>query len=37
LWLTDIAEHPIWEGKLYLCATKDAWSNRLVGYSIDIE
>jgi putative transposase len=23
------------EGKLYLCAIKDAWSNRIVGYSID--
>lgn len=22
-------------GKLYLCAVKDAWSNRIVGYSID--
>ena len=23
------------EGKLYLCAIKDVWSNRIVGYSID--
>ena len=23
------------EGKLYLCAIKDLWSNRIVGYSID--
>jgi transposase InsO family protein len=23
------------EGKLYLCAIKDAWSNRIVGYSIE--
>ena len=23
------------EGKLYLCAVKDVWSNRIVGYSID--
>ena len=23
------------EGKLYLCAFKDDWSNRIVGYSID--
>ena len=22
-------------GKLYLCAVKDVWSNRIVGYSID--
>ncbi len=35
LWLTDITEHPTDEGKLYLCAIKDAWSNRIVGYSID--
>lgn len=34
LWLTDITEHPTAEGKLYLCAIKDAWSNRIVGYSI---
>ena len=35
LWLTDIAEHPTTEGKLYLCAVKDVWSNRIVAYSID--
>jgi putative transposase len=35
LWLTDITEHRTAEGKLYLCAIKDAWSNRIVGYSID--
>ncbi len=35
LWLTDITEHPTDEGKLYLCAIKDAWSNRIVGYSMD--
>jgi putative transposase len=35
LWLTDITEHPTGEGKLYLCAIKDAFSNRIVGYSID--
>ena len=28
-------EHRTDEGKLYLCAVKDAWSNRIVGYSID--
>jgi transposase InsO family protein len=33
--LTDITEHPTQEGKLYLCAIKDAFSNRIVGYSID--
>lgn len=35
LWLADITEHHTGEGKLYLCAIKDAWSNRIVGYSID--
>jgi putative transposase len=35
LWLTDIIEHRTDEGKLYLCAIKDVWSNRIVGYSID--
>lgn len=40
LWLTDITEHPTAEGKLYLCALylcalKDAYSGRIVGYSMD--
>lgn len=35
LWLADITEHPTAEGKLYLCAVKDAFSRRIVGYSID--
>ena len=35
LWLADITEHHTAEGKLYLCAVKDVWSNRIVGYSID--
>ena len=34
LWLTDISEHPTSEGKLYLCAVKDACSKRIVGYSM---
>ena len=34
LWLTDITEHRTREGKVYMCAVKDVWSNRLVGYSI---
>jgi len=34
-WLTDITEHPTGEGKLYLCAVKDRYSNKIVGYSID--
>ncbi len=36
VWLTDITEHPTTsEGKLYCCAIKDVFSNRIVGYSID--
>ena len=35
LWLTDITEHRTAEGKLYMCAIKDAFSGRIVGYSID--
>jgi len=35
LWLADITEHMTSEGKLYLCAIKDVYSNRIVGYSID--
>jgi transposase InsO family protein len=35
LWLTDITEHrTTTEGKLYCCAIKDVFSNRIVGYSI---
>lgn len=36
VWLADITEHRrTEEGKLYLCAIKDVYSNRIVGYSID--
>lgn len=35
VWLGDITEHWTGEGKLYLCAFKDLYSNRIVGYSID--
>lgn len=35
LWLTDITEHSTAEGKVYLCAIKDVFSGRIVGYSID--
>ena len=35
LWLSDITEHRTAEGKLYMCAIKDVYSNRIVGYSID--
>jgi putative transposase len=34
LWLTDITEHRTSEGKLYLCAVKDVFSGRIIGYSI---
>jgi putative transposase len=33
LFLADITEHRTDEGKLYLCAVQDEWSNRIVGYS----
>jgi putative transposase len=35
LWIGDIAEHWTDECKLYVCAFKDVFSNRIVGYSID--
>jgi putative transposase len=35
LWLTDITEHRTNAGKLYLCAIKDVYSNRIVRYSVD--
>ncbi len=35
LWFTDITEHRTDEGKLYLCAIKDAFSGRIVAYSMD--
>jgi transposase InsO family protein len=35
LGLADITEHWTREGKLYLCAIKDVYSNRIVGSSID--
>ena len=35
LWIGDITEHWTAEGRLYVCAFKDVWSNRIVGYSID--
>lgn len=34
VWLSDITEHWTNEGKLYLCAVKDVYSGRIVGYSI---
>jgi putative transposase len=35
LWLADITEHSTKEGKLYICAIKDVFSNRIVGYCMD--
>jgi putative transposase len=35
LWFTDITEHRTDEGTLYLCAVKDAFSGRIVAYSMD--
>lgn len=34
LWLTDITEHPTGEGKLYCAAVMDAYSRRIIGWSI---
>jgi putative transposase len=35
LWLTDITEHGTAEGKLYCAAVLDAYSRRIIGWSID--
>ena len=35
LWLTDITEHPTREGKVYCAVVLDAYSRRVVGWSID--
>ena len=35
LWFTDLTEHRTDEGKLHLCCVKDAFSGRIVGYSLD--
>ena len=35
VWVTDITEHPTAAGKLYCCAIKDLFSNRIVGYALD--
>lgn len=35
VWVTDITEHPTSEGKVYCCAIKDLFSNRIGGYAID--
>jgi putative transposase len=35
VWVADLTEHRTAEGKLYLCAIKDLFSNRIVGWAID--
>lgn len=35
IWVTDLTEHWTDEGKLYMCAIKDLFSNRIVGWAID--
>jgi len=35
LWMTDITEHPTREGRLYCCVVLDAFSRRIVGWSLD--
>src|SRR5690606_8205235 len=35
LWLSDITEHWTRGRKLYMCAIKDVFSNRIVGWAID--
>jgi putative transposase len=34
LWVADVTEHPTGEGKVYLAVVLDAWSRRVVGWSI---
>src|SRR6218665_2646166 len=34
LWLTEITEHKSAEGRLYFCAIRDVFANRIVGYLI---
>jgi putative transposase len=34
LWVTDITEHPTGAGKVYVAVVLDAWSRRVVGWSI---
>jgi putative transposase len=34
-WVADLTEHRTAEGKVYLCAIKDLFSNRIVGWAID--
>jgi len=34
LWVSDVTEHPTREGKVYLAVVVDAWSRRVIGWSI---
>jgi putative transposase len=34
LWVSDVTEHPTGEGKVYLAVVVDAWSRRVVGWSV---
>ena len=34
LWVADITEHPAGEGKVYVAVVLDAWSRRVIGWSI---
>ncbi|MFK4107075.1 DDE-type integrase/transposase/recombinase [Streptomyces sp. NPDC019531] len=36
LWVTDITEHPTFEGKVYCAVVLDTFSRRVVGWSIDV-
>jgi putative transposase len=35
LWMTDITEHLTSEGRVFCCVVLDAWSRKVVGWSID--
>jgi putative transposase len=34
LWVSDVTEHPTNEGKVYVAVVLDAWSRRVIGWSI---
>ncbi len=34
LWVSDVTEHATGEGKVYLAVVVDAWSRRVIGWSI---
>lgn len=34
LWVSDVTEHATGEGKVYVAVVLDAWSRRVVGWSI---